>query len=238
MRYTFPVLLLTGLAIAVQGTAALAQLNPAGFQDPAGASRGGTGNPPNAPSAPLPPAAGTNLSPSMFDSQREIENNPALRQEVRRPFGAGTFRGGLGERSGTADADPAKGLNFSERQNTGHAEKSSDAEPVDGELASDWRYVFYQGRHWYRMPNKTWDVWKGNAWVPYRPHMFERPIFGYGTQVRGYRPLPPGAETANNTKPTTKPNLSQPSVTRVGSPRTAGAVKASRESSQPQQPDP
>ncbi len=86
------------LSIASVGQA---QINPAGFLDPAGVNRNGTANPPNTT---LGPIGGSSMSGSMYGSTlppgasagmyREIETNPALRQEVRRPFGGGGYRRG------------------------------------------------------------------------------------------------------------------------------------------------
>src|SRR5262249_42415883 len=73
-------------------TVVAAQLqNPAGFLDPAGVNRAGTAAPPNTTIGPiggstLPPGAPSGYYP------REVETNPALRQEVRRPFGGGGYR--------------------------------------------------------------------------------------------------------------------------------------------------
>lgn len=190
-----------------------AQISPSGFQDPAGANRGGTGNPPNAPLAPL---GGSTLPPGAPAMPREIETNPALRQEVRHPFGSAIYphARGYGEEEDleTKPKDPAKGFNFSERQNTGHDEAFVDnahVGPATGKLASDWRYAFFQGRHWYWMPNETWNVWNGSAWVPHRSGMFAgRAYFGYGTQVRGYRSLPRGYNSGTYGQPLTR--LTQP----------------------------
>jgi hypothetical protein len=184
------------------------QISPSGFQDPAGANRGGTGNPPNAPLAPL---GGSTLPPGAPAMPREIETNPALRQEVRHPFGSAIYphargTGDEGEGENTPK-DPAKGFNFSERQNTGHDEGFVDntrVGPATGKLASDWRYAYFQGRHWYWMPNETWDVWNGTAWVPHKSGMFGRAYFGYGTQVRGYRSLPRGYNGSTYGQPLTR----------------------------------
>jgi len=192
------------------GTILLAQAglqNPAGFLDPSGASRAGTGNPPNAP---LPPLGGSTLPPGAPASPREIETNPALRQEVRRPFGGGGYRGG--GRGTDVDAenapqDPAKAMNFSERQNTGHVEgyiDSSSTGRATGKLASDWRYVYFQRRHWYWMPNNTWDIWNGNSWIPHAQFLSAQNMTSYGPQMRGYRSGTRGYNSGVYGQPTTQ----------------------------------
>jgi hypothetical protein len=42
---------------------------------------------------------------------------------------------------------------------------NSDAGRATGRLASDWRYVYFHGRHWYWMPNASWKVWTDDGWV-------------------------------------------------------------------------
>ncbi|MGO8748529.1 MAG: hypothetical protein ACLQNE_21345 [Thermoguttaceae bacterium] len=44
---------------------------------------------------------------------------------------------------------------------------------AEGTVASttngpDWHYVWHDGHWWYWMPEKTWMVWTGSAWTPYR----------------------------------------------------------------------
>jgi hypothetical protein len=63
-----------------------------------------------------------------------------------------------------------------------------------GKLAGDWRYVHHNGRNWYWMPNKTWSVWSGGAWIPYSTGMFSPAATGYGRQVTGYRGVPANEE--------------------------------------------
>lgn len=191
--------LLVVLVSLVSVSLATAQLqNPAGFLDPAGANRAGTAAPPNTSIGPI---GGSTLPPgapsggySTFSS-REVETNPALRQEVRRPFGGGGYRfravpppdgtspGATGDPNAAANVRRAdKPVVTDPGSNTGGA--------ATGKLSRDWRYVYSQGRHWYWMPNNTWDVWTGSGWVPYKRGMFSQPTFGYGTQVRGYRAIP------------------------------------------------
>ncbi|HVU88478.1 MAG TPA: hypothetical protein VHD36_14245 [Pirellulales bacterium] len=195
--------LLTLVACVVAWSSAslgLAQLqNPTGFLDPAGVNRAGTANPPNTTIGPiggstLPPGAPSGYYP------REVETNPALRQEVRRPFGGGGFRyraapppdGVIPE--GTGDADASGKVRRTERPAAQVDARTDALGPATGKLARDWRYVYSQGRHWYWMPNDTWDVWHNSGWVPYKRGMFSQPYFGYGTQVRGYRAMPPDAQ--------------------------------------------
>ncbi|HEY1599618.1 MAG TPA: hypothetical protein VGG64_08455 [Pirellulales bacterium] len=63
-----------------------------------------------------------------------------------------------------------------------------------GKLAGDWRYVPYHGRHWYWMPNQTWSVWQGRAWMPYSPGMFSPEANNASRQVTGYRGVPATGE--------------------------------------------
>ncbi len=188
------------LAIFTIASNGQAQINPAGFLDPAGVNRNGTANPPNTTIGPI---GGSAMSGSMYGStlppgasggmSREVETNPALRQEVRRPFGGGGYRragraGFLpGEENGEGqgEARSANKINLSERQSIAPVKMAEG--PATGKLAEDWRYKYFEGRHWYWMPNNTWDVWHNAMWMPYKPRMFSQPLFGYGTQVRGYR---------------------------------------------------
>ncbi len=195
MRRISPLLAcLASLSFASLATAQFQ--NPAGFLDPAGANRAGTAAPPNTTIGPiggstLPPGAPSAYSPG------GIETNSALRQELRRPFGGGYRRraappsdGVIPE--GTGDVDAGDKTYRSNRPVTTHIDAQTDmVGPAIGKLARDWRYVYFRGRHWYWLPNNTWDVWHNSGWVPYRRGMFSKPYFGYGTQVRGYRALPP-----------------------------------------------
>ena len=66
MPRTFPLVILVSVCLLTWNHVVLGQISPSGFQDPAGASRAGTGNPPNAPRAPqggstLPPGAPARL---------------------------------------------------------------------------------------------------------------------------------------------------------------------------------
>ena len=212
--------LLTVLIVLALGQVVLAQggLNPAGFLDPRGSAYMGTANPPNAPLAPtgssssLPLIGGSTLPPGVpsyyynnSTYRNEIESNPALRQEVRRPFGGGGYRGGsrtaVPPKEGSQDEDdeaqavpqdPAKSMNFSERQNTGHAVGFRDSAygRATGKLANDWRYVYFQRRHWYWMPNNSWAVWERNRWIPHAQFVREQEATLGPTpqvQVRSYR---------------------------------------------------
>ena len=182
---------------------ARAQLqNPAGFLDPAGANRAGTAAPPNTTIGPiggstLPPGA-----PSGGYYSREVENNPALRQEVRRPFGGGGYRfrgapppdGVIPEGAGDPDKiSQASGGPTSQSRRMLTPEWTPPERLLVNSPAIG-RYVYSQGRHWYWMPNNTWDVWSNAGWVPYKRGMFSQPTFGYGTQVRGYRAIPADGE--------------------------------------------
>ncbi|HEY4308414.1 MAG TPA: hypothetical protein VGN12_03080 [Pirellulales bacterium] len=58
-----------------------------------------------------------------------------------------------------------------------------------GRLAGDWRYVYRNGRHWYWMPNQTWQLWNGASWQPYAPGMQSPTAAAYQSprQMSGYR---------------------------------------------------
>jgi hypothetical protein len=202
--------------------------NPAGFQDPAGAGRAGTGNPPNTSIGPL---GGSTLPPGAPAAPREIETNSALRQEVRRPFGGGGYAPSGRAAAGILDHDPAAAqrINLSERQNMAHV-PLAPLKPgkATGALAADPNYRYFQERHWYWMPDKTWDVWTGTEWKPYQRGMFSRPIFGYGTQVRSYRPIPPGYRTG-----TYQPPLGPPQLNAEQQARTPADRKTDRTASTP-----
>jgi hypothetical protein len=216
--------LLIALVVAADCDMVLAQVsglqNPAGFLDPRGAAYMGTGNPPNAPLAPLggstlpPGAPGYYNGNSLYG--REVETNPALRQEVRRPFGGGGYRGGNraassetpspdGQSQG-APQDAAKSMNFSERQNTGHVEGYRDNSHgrAAGTLANDWRYVYFQRRHWYWMANNTWAVWDQDRWVTHAQFLRDHGDASSGPQVRAYRAASRGYNSAVYAQPTTR----------------------------------
>lgn len=56
-----------------------------------------------------------------------------------------------------------------------------------GRLSSDWRYVYHGGRHWYWMPNNTWNLWNGTAWAPYPTGGLLNRTAQSQMQMRGYR---------------------------------------------------
>ena len=173
-----------------------AQINPAGFLDPAGANCAGTANPPNTT---IGPVGGGSMYGSMYGStlppgapggmSREIETNPAFaRKFAGRSAAEGTEARGRartlpGEDNGDGknDRQGDQKINLSERQSIAPVKMAEG--PATGKLAADWRDTYFQGRHWYWMPNNTWDVWHNAGWVPYKPRMFSQPLFGYGTQV-------------------------------------------------------
>ncbi len=41
---------------------------------------------------------------------------------------------------------------------------TASANTVPHKLSSDWRYVSYNGSHWYWMPNNTWRIWHTGQW--------------------------------------------------------------------------
>jgi hypothetical protein len=189
----FRPILFLGLAAILSLTAeSIAQINPSGFQDPLGANRGGTGNPPNTTIGPIGGIGGSTLPPGAPVMSREIETNPALRQEVRRPFGGGGYRRANRVPLPSNTTDPNAHPNPNAKAETSGQSTAIAADgPATGKLAADWRYVYFKGRHWYWMPNNTWNVWHHGGWTAYKPNMLSQPIFGYGTQVRAYRGLPP-----------------------------------------------
>ncbi len=211
-----------------------AQINPAGFQDPLGASRAGTGNPPNLSIGPI--GGNSTLPPGAPAYPREVETNPALRQEVRRPFGASMYPRGQVNRPDSSDedggavGDPAKKLNFTERQAPEHVEGHKSGR-AGGKLATDWRYSYYQGRHWYWMPDKTWAVWNGSTWIRHVAGMFSRPIFGAGTTPRRFAQVPAGYNGRDFGQPEGPPDdLMQvaTAATRSGGSRMGVATSASK----------
>jgi hypothetical protein len=134
-----------------------------------------------ATSSPLGGAGGGTLPPlssmpgmgsSIFGSSNPALSGVGIRQRES---------GGLGRPIPAADGRPP----FDEQ-------RAIKEDLVGPKLAADWRYVLYQGRHWYWMPDNTWRVWVGDAWQAYEPNMFNRNGAVRGPQLRAYRYSGPG----------------------------------------------
>ena len=189
MRTTFSLLMSIGLLAA--STNAFGQVglqNPAGFQAP-----GGNNNPPGslspaAASSPLGGAGGGSL-PSL-SSVPGIGGLSGIRSSNPELSGSGIYQRSSGGGYGRPCAAEG-GRPFDEQ-------RAIKEDVVGPKLANDWRYVLYQGRHWYWMPDNTWRVWVGTAWQPYEPGMLNRPRTASAAvpQVRAYRYSGPGYEGA------------------------------------------
>jgi hypothetical protein len=67
------------------------------------------------------------------------------------------------------------------------AQQEQAARPP-GQPHNAWRYVRYNGRWWYWMPDDQWALYKGNRWGTFEPHSIGSSLAGEGKR-RAVDPL-------------------------------------------------
>ena len=119
---------------------------------------------------------------------------------------------------GAADVNPATLANPRSQVDDLRAAGSTNRMRTGAPLSKDWRYVYFQGRHWYWNPNNTWSIWNGTTWSPvmvatgYRGNPQARVYRGYG-EGRYNHPAP-GSMRPGSMQ--TMPDRLPPTINRTG----------------------